>query len=120
MYSKKRQFGNLGEKVACVFLEKHGFTILERNYLRKWGEIDIVAKKKNITHFIEVKSVSSETSYRPEENLHPQKLKRLARTMQTYVLEKHLDGEWQLDLVTARIDAAKREAKVEMLENIVI
>ncbi len=120
MYSAKRQFGNIGENVACAFLEKHGFTILERNYLRKWGEIDIVAEKTGIIHFIEVKSVSSETLYRPEENLHPQKLKRLARTMQTYVLEKRIERDWQLDLVTVRIDEVKREAKVEILENIVI
>ena len=120
MYSKKRQFGNIGENVACVYLEKHGYTILERNYLRKWGEIDIVAQKGAITHFVEVKSVSSETLYRPEENVHPAKLRRLARAIQTYILEKNIDGDWQLDIVMVRIDETARQAKVEILENIVI
>ncbi|MBX4189519.1 YraN family protein [Candidatus Parcubacteria bacterium] len=120
MYSKKRQFGNIGENVACVFLEKHDFTIIERNYLRKWGEIDIVARKGEIIHFIEVKAVSHETQYRPEENMHPQKLRRLGRTMQTYVLEKQIEGEWQLDLVTVRIDEKNRRAQAEIIENIVI
>lgn len=55
-FSHKRQFGNIGEDLACVFLIKIGFTIIDRNYLKKWGEIDIVAKKNNIFHFIEVKS----------------------------------------------------------------
>jgi putative endonuclease len=129
--TEKRRLGDIGENIACVFLEKHGFEIIERNYLRKWGEIDIVAKKNNILHFVEVKSVSRpnvpfgtgghhKETYRAEENLHPQKLKRLARAMQTYVLEKRLDLEWQLDLITVRIDEKNRNGRAEMLENIII
>jgi putative endonuclease len=133
--SAKRRLGNIGESVAAEFLTKHGFTVLDRNYLKKWGELDIVAKKGNIIHFIEVKSVSRKTSdwdtgssslnspgkYRPEENVHPEKLKRLARTMQTYLLEKRLDDQdWQLDIMTALIDEDKKKARVEIIENIII
>lgn len=124
----KRRLGNIGETIACTFLEKRGFQIIERNYLRKWGEIDIVAKKRSIIHFVEVKSVSCVTldavshgtSPRPEDNVHPQKLKRLARAMQTYVLEKHIDLDWQLDLITVRIDEKNRKGRAELLENIII
>ncbi|MEK7461949.1 MAG: YraN family protein, partial [Patescibacteria group bacterium] len=98
-----------------------GFEILERNYLKKWGEIDIVTKKKGSIHFIEVKSVTSNTAgYRPEDNMHPWKLKRLARAMQTYLLDRKLDCDWQLDLVTVKIDQQNRNARVELIENIVI
>src|SRR3989344_6399479 len=92
--TEKRKLGDIGENIACEFLKKHSFEIIERNYLRKWGEIDIVAKKSDIIHFVEVKSVScvtfaknvsDETGYRPEDNMHPWKLKRLARTIQTYL-----------------------------------
>jgi putative endonuclease len=126
----KRALGDLGESASCEYLRRHGFSILERNYLRKWGEIDIIARKDGIIHFIEVKSVSRKTSlwgvthgtgYRPEENVHPQKLKRLARALQTYILEQKLDdAPWQLDVMTALIDTEARQARVEMLENIVI
>ena len=125
----KRRLGDIGENLACVFLEKRGFEILERNYLRKWGEIDIVTKKNGIIRFIEVKSVSRGTirqahgrqdNYRPEDNMHPWKLKRLARTMQTYLLEKKLDCDWQLDLITVKIDEQARQGRVELLENIVL
>src|SRR3989344_5286560 len=102
--TEKRKLGDIGENVACEFLKRRGFEIIERNYLRKWGEIDIVAKKNNTIRFIEVKSVSHVTEgYRPEDNMHPWKLKRLSRTMQTYLLEKELDCDWQLDLVTKKI-----------------
>lgn len=126
--TSKRKIGDIGENIACQFLEKHGFKILERNYLRKWGEIDIVARKADIVHFVEVKSVScvtlpnvlQETNYRPEDNMHPWKLKRLGRTIQTYLLHKKLEGEWQLDLITVKMDMNIRRARVEMIENIVI
>jgi putative endonuclease len=128
--SAKRRLGNIGENVAAEFLTKHGFTVLDRNYLKKWGELDMVAKKDNVIHFIEVKSVSRKTSdwvthetsgYKPEENVHPQKLKRLARTMQTYLLEKRLDNvDWQLDIITTLIDEDERKARVEIIENIII
>ena len=117
----KRRTGDIGENIACEFLKKHGFEIVERNYLRKWGEIDIVAKKADMYRFIEVKTVTHGTSgYRPEENMHPWKLKRLGRVIQTYLLHKKLDCDWQLDLITVQMDMATRHARVELIENIVI
>ena len=119
--TEKRRLGDIGENVACEFLERRGFEIIERNYLKKWGELDIVAKKSNIIHFVEVKSVTHGTmGYRPEDNMHPWKLKRLSRAMQTYLLEKKLDNDWQLDLITVKIDQESRKARAEILENIVI
>lgn len=129
MYSAKRRLGNVGENVAVMFLEKQGFKILERNYLRKWGELDIVAYKNGILRFVEVKSVSGEIGenvpqetleYRPEENMNVHKLKRLHRTIQTYLLEKGIEDDWQLDLVTVRIDKQNHKARAILLENIII
>ena len=116
----KRKLGDIGENIACDFLKRKGFEIIDRNYLRKWGEIDIVAKKGSLVRFIEVKSVTWETNLRPEENMHPWKLKRLSRAIQTYLLEKNLDSDWQLDLVTVKINETTRRARVELIENIVI
>lgn len=54
------KIGILGENIAETFLVKRGFKILEKNYLKKWGEIDIVAKKGKTIRFVEVKAVSCE------------------------------------------------------------
>lgn len=127
----KRKFGDIGEDIASRFLEKRGFEIIDRNYLRKWGEIDIVAKKSEVIHFIEVKSVSRETitengpqqtkdGYRPEDNLHPWKLKRLSRVIQTYLLQKDINSDWQFDVVTVKISQKDRLARVEIIENIIL
>lgn len=130
--TNKRKLGDIGENIACEFLKKHGFEIVERNYLRKWGELDIVASRKGRIHFIEVKSVSGVTiqdsyGYRPEENMHPRKLQRLGRVIQTYLLHRKLgcdpvsDGvNWQLDLITVKMDMSKRTARVELIENIIV
>ena len=119
--TEKRKLGDIGENIACDFLIGKGFEIVERNYLRKWGEIDIIAKKSGMIHFIEVKSVTHVTSgYRPEDNMHPWKIKRLSRAMQTYMLDRNLDCDWQLDLITVKIDEQNRKARVELIENIII
>ena len=119
--TEKRKLGDTGENIACDFLKKRGFEIVERNYLRKWGEIDIITKKSGLIHFIEVKSVTHGTSeYRPEDNMHPWKLKRLSRAMQTYLLDRKLDCDWQLDLITVKMDQQNRKARVEIIENVII
>lgn len=127
--TEKRRLGDLGESIACEFLKRRGFEVVERNYLRKWGEIDIICRKRGVTRFIEVKSVSREnlndvshgtSGYRPEDNMHPWKLKRLARIIQTYLLDRNIEGDWQLDVVTVYINKKTRQARAEILENVII
>lgn len=131
-HTEKQKIGKIGEDIAVKYLENKGFDILDRNYLKKYGEIDIVAQKRGIIHFIEVKSVSCETfvknvsrvtdNYRPEDNIHPQKLKRLARTIQAYLFEKYPkeEPEWLFDAITIQIDVENKKARVKFLENIIL
>jgi putative endonuclease len=134
----KRQVGDVGEGVACTYLKDRGYCVLERNYLKPWGEIDIVAQKAHKLHFIEVKSVSvthgggvshgtgegngSRGTYRPEENVHPAKLKRLHRAIQTYLIDHKVpqEREWQIDVACVYLDFGSRKAKVEVLENVIL
>jgi putative endonuclease len=133
--SGSQKIGKLGEDVACKFLEKQGYSILERNYTKKWGEIDIIAEKNHSIYFIEVKSKSvsdlnsisreiddsTESFGRPEENMHPWKLKRLSRTIQTYLIHKRIGNtSWQFDLLVVYLDIDRRLAKVKKIENIVL
>ena len=119
--SKTQKTGELGEGIAVKFLMKQGFSIIERNYTRKWGEIDIVAEKDKKLYFIEVKAVTHETgSIRPEENMHQKKLERLYRTIQTYLAEHNvLDKPFQIDLLCVYLDIVHRKARVDTIENII-
>lgn len=56
--SPHQKIGLYGEKEAEMFLVKHGFIIVERNFSSKSGEIDLICRKNNKLHFIEVKSVT--------------------------------------------------------------
>jgi putative endonuclease len=129
--SKTQKIGEIGENIAVKFLMKQGFAILERNYTKKWGEIDIIAKKDNKIYFIEVKSVSrnlinvsQETldAYKPEDNMHPWKLKRMSRTIQTYLLahKEYDEYEWQVDLITVFLDLIDKKAKIKRIEDIIL
>lgn len=132
--AKHNETGKLGEEIATTFLKKQGFEVLERNYWRKWGEIDIVAREKSsgIVHFVEVKSTarspvarenSSECStwndWLPEEMVHNAKIKRLRRVIQTYILQNDV-GEWVFDVLVVYIDKASRTAKCKFIKDIVL
>ena len=124
--AKHNEVGIIGEKIVFQFLKNKGLNISETNYRKPYGEIDIVAREKNVVRFIEVKSVSYETDrnvsheiFRPEENLHPQKLKRLGRVIQAYILSRGT-GEWAFDLVCVYIDQKSRSAKVKWIKDIII
>ena len=131
--TEKQKLGKIGEDLACEYLEKLGYKIIERNYLKKWGEIDIIAKKSGKINFVEVKSVSREVfsnsvirettdAYRAEDNMHPWKLQRLGRAVQSYLLDKDVPDnvDWQFDVVTVYIDSVKKLHKVSILEDIVL
>ena len=125
----KRKVGDQGEEIACKYLANKGYFVLERNYWKPWGEIDIIAEKGSIIRFVEVKSVSrnlskdiSRENFRPEDNVHPAKLKRLHRAIQTYLLEKKVpeSKNWQIDVACVYLDFDAKRARVELLENIVL
>lgn len=128
MQTYKQKIGKIGEDTSVKHLVKLGFKIVERNYRKKWGEIDIICKKDKILHFIEVKSVSLETFrlakdsllLSPEENIHFWKRKRLSRAIRTYLLERNVSSEtnWQIDMMAVFINLKLLKAKIRFTENI--
>ncbi len=128
--AKHNEIGKIGEDIATNWLISQKFEILERNYLRKIGEIDIVARGTLGIHFIEVKSVSYGTeeelqyavsyeTWRPEENVHNEKIRRLKNAIQTWVHENSYDGMFQIDILTVRIVTDEKFAQVEVIENVI-
>lgn len=138
--TEKRRIGDRGEDVACRYLKKHKYAIVERNYLKKWGEIDVIAKKEGVLHFVEVKSVSclprraegemGKTTNRnvprenfwPEENVDARKFRRIARAVQTYLEERNVSKnmEWQIDVITVILNMETRRARVTMIDNVIM
>jgi len=107
-------FGDESESLATRFLEQEGFIILERNYFaRKLGEIDIIAKRNDILHFIEVKG-SKFNSFDPVYNVTPAKLRKVINSAHYYLKIKCLDMPFSIDAIIVRGD------EVEFLENVTL
>jgi len=133
---KRHETGQRGEDIACLYLERLGFKIIDRNYRRPWGEIDVIAQKGNDLRFVEVKTVvrniitplapltlrGEEDDYEPEENIHPWKRRRLRRIIETYLLQNDLpdEVEWQIDAIAIYLNPAGELLKTEYLEDIVL
>lgn len=127
----KQLVGTRGEDEACNFLKKLGFSIVERNFWRKWGEIDVIARKGTELRFVEVKAVTCPfglspkergEDYEPEDNLHPWKRKRLRRVIETYLLKNEWceDLDWQVDAISVYLNQEGMVLKMEHLEDIAL
>ena len=104
----KRDFGNTGENLATEYLEKQGYTILERNFYCKQGEIDIIAKDKNEIVFIEVKSRSNKLFGIPSEAVTKQKIKHLFRPARYFLYKNKMINEYiRFDVVEILIKSGK-------------
>ncbi|PHS34539.1 MAG: hypothetical protein COA92_01195 [Sulfurovum sp.] len=106
-------FGDESEDLATQFLEQEGFMILERNYFaRKLGEIDIIAQKEEVLHFIEVKS--GKADFDPVYNLTAAKLRKVINSSHYYMKSKKLDMAFSIDALIIRYD------EVEFIENVTL
>ncbi|MBI4992465.1 MAG: YraN family protein [Candidatus Harrisonbacteria bacterium] len=122
--TKKSETGKLGEDIACQYLLNKGFSIIERNYRKLWGELDIIAKDPEGTLvFVEVKAIRQFGNYKnaailPEENLTAAKLKKLKRTASLYAgfNENLIDDErgWRIDLVAIMIPDVLHETLIPL------
>jgi putative endonuclease len=81
----RRAQGDAAEERACRHLERSGFTIVERNYRMKGGEIDIVARKGDVLVFVEVRSLDSAEYGTPEESVTLAKRRRIVRAAREYL-----------------------------------
>jgi len=118
-----KEIGQTGEKVAKKWLKKQGFYIIETNFRNKIGEIDIIAEKDNIYHFVEVKSVAGikDNVFYPEDRVNYKKRTKLKQLANSYLNYKNLkDTDWQIDIASVYLNTKTRRARVEFFENIEI
>lgn len=127
---QKNIVGGYGEDITVRYLKRLGWSVIKVNYLKPWGEIDVIAKDtEGKIHFIEVKTVSYETkillqsavsraTYRPEENVHAHKLRKLQRTIDTWLEEQQCDEPWQIDVAAVRIVPREKYATIKIIPNI--
>lgn len=95
--------GKQGEQLAKEFLETNNYVILETNYRYKKAEIDIIATKENILAIVEVKTRTSILFGEPESFVNNKKIKLILEATNAYIMEKDLDLEVSLDIISVVI-----------------
>jgi len=101
----RRALGRRGEDAACDFLSRQGFTIVERNWRSRAGEIDAIAVKGGLMVFVEVKSRKSMAFGEPEESVTPRKAGRIRRLAGEYLSSHRCQAEVRFDVISVMMDA---------------
>lgn len=89
----KRADGDAGEELAAKLLTLNGYTVIERNFRTRTGEIDIVAKEGGYLCFIEVKKRSDTTSGYPEEAITKYKINQIKKTALFYISKNRISPD---------------------------
>lgn len=109
------ELGKQGEAKAWEYLEQEGYEILERNWVFRKAEVDIIAKKENVLAIVEVKTRSSNDFGNPEEFVNLKKIKMLVKAVDEYVNQNDYDCSVRFDIIAVSKDATK--FKIEHLQD---
>ncbi len=110
MHTKAK--GDIAEERGCEYLYSRGYKIIDRNVYNRFGEIDIIAIKDNVLHFVEVKSAQSYEQ--AVNNITRSKLQKLTRAIQTYLQQKKFTLDYCIDALIVVED------EIEWIENITL
>jgi len=115
---RSRRLGNFGERVAASHLEAKGYSILERNWSTREGEIDLIASRGSDLVFVEVRSRRGRSMGTPEESITGRKAAHIRAAAAAYV-QQHPEAppNQRVDVVALELDAKGRVLRVEQIEN---
>lgn len=101
--TERRRLGNRGERAAARYLRRHGYRILERNFVRLGAEIDLIIKDKSTIAFVEVKTRIRENQSpkeaRPAAAVTPEKQRKIIAAAQCYVPAMQEGMRYRFDIV---------------------
>lgn len=120
-YSRK-EIGFLAENIAARYLQDRGYEVIDRNFRRPWGEIDIIAKKNGAFIFVEVKANSKTYigDFDPEVRVNPEKMTKIIKTASLFMnnLKNSSPVEWQIDVVSVNFDRENKKARIRHIKNV--
>jgi len=117
---KRKELGDIGEKLAKKFLKKKGYRIRETNFRCREGEIDIIAERKGYLVFVEVRTKTGASFGSPEESVTFAKKEKLIATALSYLnSHQNLPDNWRIDFVAVELDQNDKATRIELIENAV-
>lgn len=122
-----RELGEWGESRAAVFLNQHGYEILERNARTPYGEIDLIAVQKikrkdgqtsRVLVFVEVKTRTTDSYGFPEDSITVKKQEHILDSAKSY-LQDHpeLAGDWRVDVISIEKHDPNKASIITHFEN---
>lgn len=118
----RQELGYLAENIVARYLEGGGYEVIEKNYRKPCGEIDVIARKDGVVVFVEVKANSQEFGgdFNPEIRVDWNKMKKIKRTAALYLEHElcDMDCEWQIDVVSVTFDSVNKKAKIRHFKNV--
>lgn len=114
-----RGLGDRGERIALDHLGRRGYTLVERNWRCREGELDLVVRDGEALVFVEVRTRRGEGRGTPEESVTPAKGARLALLAEAYLAERYGDGEpppCRIDVVGVHLSPSGRLLEVNHVE----
>jgi len=112
----KRALGEWGEELTAQYLRKKGYTIVASRYRCRHGEVDLIARKKDVLCFVEVKTRTESAVGLPREYVDARKQQRIRTTAAFYLAAKELDCPVRFDVAEVYVDETDK-GRIEYLEN---
>ncbi len=113
-----KYLGELGEEIACKYIQSKGMLLLQKNFSCKAGEIDIIAKDKENIVFIEVKTRTSDKYGKPSEAVSIAKQRKIVKTALWYMSQKHLfDYMSRFDVIELLQDSEAALFKINYIKD---
>ena len=112
----KKTIGDKGESFAAKLYAKSGYTVVERNYHSRYGEIDLIAENETQICFVEVKTRNLSSLGNPAEAVDYRKQKKLTLTAMKYLSEAECFKQPRFDVLEVWQDNG-RLVKYNLMEN---
>ncbi|RFM28610.1 YraN family protein [Deminuibacter soli] len=117
MYHNKH-IGHQGEVLAAAYLQQHGYTILAKNWRYRFWEVDLIAAKAKLLHFVEVKTRTNTRFGYPEESITPAKMECMKKAAEQYQL---LHPQWiylQFDVLSINLSPQGEVVEYFFIEDV--
>ena len=118
MKSYNKDIGSYTENIAATYLLSNGYSILDRNYRNKFGEVDIICQKDNLIIFVEIKSRYTNSFGSPLESVSCHKQNKIILLSKYYILYKKLsDFNIRYDVIEIYLNHLNNTYEVNHLED---
>jgi putative endonuclease len=119
-HDHRKTLGSRGEEAVLKYYRRQRYKILDQNWRVRRGEVDLIAAKKDVLVFVEVKTRSTDGFARPAENIDHKKQEKIVSLVELYLASHKLPKK----IKKVRVDAAEavsmgEEFQINVIENII-